>query len=93
MRAAVTVNEVKPLHFLIRARSTLSCNPINVFCAHILPLTCHLHKTEIDTLQDQDFSLYRFYYKFVLSIGGECYLLLYNFRFFETQDIIILVAI
>lgn len=61
MRAAVTVNEVKSLHFLIRARSTLSCNPINVFCAHILSLTFHLHKTEMDTLQGQDFSLYRFY--------------------------------
>lgn len=48
MRAAVTVNEVKSLHFLIR--STLSCNPINVFCEHILPLTRHLHKTEMDIL-------------------------------------------
>lgn len=71
MHAAVTVNEVKPLHFLIRARSTLSCNPINVFCAHILPLTCHLYKTEMDTLQDQDFSLYRFYYKTLFYLLGE----------------------
>jgi len=58
MRVAVTVNEVKPLYFLIRVRSTLSCNPINVFCAHILPLTCYLHKIEMDILQGRDFSLY-----------------------------------
>lgn len=71
MRVAVTANEVKPLHFLIRVRSTLSCNPINVFCAHILPLIRHLHKTDMDILQDQDFSLYRCDCKILFYILGE----------------------
>jgi len=57
MCVAVTVNEVKLLHFLIRVRSTLSCNPINVFSAHILPLTCHLHKIEMDVLRFLSLSL------------------------------------
>lgn len=59
MHVAVTanVNEVKLLHFLIRARSTLPYNPINVFCAHASLLACHAHKTETDTLRDRGFYL------------------------------------
>lgn len=59
MRVVVTVNEIKLLHFLIRTRSTLPCNPIKVFCAHDLPLTCHVHKTEMDRLRKL-LLLYRF---------------------------------